>query len=105
MRKITSKGLKSSSAKLLPIGTISLSSKATIGHSSITTEKCATNQGSQYLIANKNNNNDLIFYLLKNIKKELTKRASGSTFLEISKNEIKSLKIRIPSLEGQIKMI
>jgi type I restriction enzyme S subunit len=37
IRKINAFGLKNSSAKLLPKNTILLSSRATIGHSSITT--------------------------------------------------------------------
>ena len=50
-RKITYLGLKNSSARLLPIGTILLTSRATIGEASILLEEGCTNQGFQSLIA------------------------------------------------------
>ena len=58
-RTITRDGLDNSSAKLLPLHTILLSSRATVGECSIASNECTTNQGFQSLIAN---NVILIFY-------------------------------------------
>src|SRR5581483_11583276 len=53
-RKITQSGLKNSSAKVLPIGTVLFSSRATIGEVSISTIELATNQGFKNFICDKN---------------------------------------------------
>jgi len=101
-RKITSFGLQKSSAKLLPVGTILLTSRATIGDVSILVEnKASTNQGFQSLIAKKNTHNEFLYYKLLTIKDEIISLASGSTFLEISPNKLKSIKIALPSLPEQ----
>lgn len=100
-RHITKEGLKNSSAKLLPKNTILLSSRATVGEASIALSVCTTNQGFQSLIINQNVDNEFIYYLISTIKNEFLRRSSGSTFLEISKDEIKKIKINIPSLEEQ----
>ena len=100
-RHITEDGLKNSSAKLLPKNTILLSSRATVGEVSITLTECSTNQGFQSLITKNNVDTEFIYYLISNIKNEFLRRSSGSTFLEISKNEIKKIRINIPSLNEQ----
>lgn len=103
-RKITKKGLDNSSAKLLPPKTILLSSRATIGETGIILKESTTNQGFQSLIVKRNLNYQFLYYLIDTIKKELIIRASGSTFLEISKDEIKKIKVNIPLKNEQIKI-
>ena len=103
-KHITEKGLKNSSAKLLPKNSILLSSRATIGQMSISLYESSTNQGFQSLVSTKNICNEFLYYLLFLYKKEFIKKASGSTFLEISKNEIEKTKIKIPSFNEQEKI-
>ena len=103
-RHITEEGLKNSSAKLLPANTILLSSRATVGEVSIALTECSTNQGFQSLITKNNVDNEFVYYLISTIKNEFIRRASGSTFLEISKNEIKRIPITIPTLSEQKKI-
>lgn len=103
-RHITEEGLKNSSAKLLPANTILLSSRATVGEISIALTECSTNQGFQSLITKNTADNEFIYYLISTIKNEFLRRSSGSTFLEISKNEIKKIKINIPSFSEQRKI-
>ena len=100
-RYISEEGLKNSSAKLLPKNTILLSSRATVGEISIALTECSTNQGFQSLITKNTVDNEFIYYLISTLKNEFLRRSSGSTFLEISKNEIKKIKINIPSLSEQ----
>lgn len=64
-RTISEEGLKHSSAKLLPIGAILLTTRATLGEMSITTVPCCTNQGFQSLVA-KIANNEFVYYLKGN---------------------------------------
>lgn len=104
LRTITEQGLKQSSAKILPPGAVLFSSRATVGDSSIATESCATNQGFQSFIVNKENNNEFLYYWILNNKKLFLEKASGSTFLEISKKEIDKLPIEKPCLSEQTKI-
>ena len=103
-RKITDEGLQNSSAKLLPEGSILLSTRATIGEVSISKNKTTTNQGFQSLIVNQEYNNEFIYYLLNLYKREMIKHSSGSTFLEISKKEVEKINIKVPNLEEQDKI-
>ena len=104
-RKITELGVQKSSAKLLPIGTILLSSRATVGEASILqNNQACTNQGFQSLIAHKNINNEFLYYLKDKYKKNMLNKAFGSTFLEISKSNIEKIKINIPTIEEQTKI-
>ena len=86
-RKITKQGLKNSSAKLLPKGAILITTRATIGDVAISKKECTTNQGFQSLVVNDSEINLFWFYWIIQHKEELIKKASGSTFKEIGKNE------------------
>ena len=104
-RTISQEGLNNSSAKLLPINTILLSTRATIGESSIAKEECCTNQGFQSLIANEEIVcYEYLYYLVATLTKELIRKSCGSTFLEISANEVRKIKTFIPNLEEQSKV-
>ncbi|WQT00225.1 restriction endonuclease subunit S [Helicobacter pylori] len=101
-RTITPLGLKNSSTKLLPIGTILLTSRASIGDCAILKVVATTNQGFQSLIPLEKINNEFLYYLILTLKNKLLKLASGSTFLEVSPNKIKNLLIPLPPLNEQI---
>lgn len=103
-RTITESGFKNSSAKILPIGTLLFSSRATVGDVSIALNPCTTNQGFQSLIVNDENNNEFIYYWIMNNKNAFLEKASGSTFLEISKKEIEKLSVQRPSIKEQNKI-
>ena len=103
-RHITQEGLDNSSAKLLPSGTILLSTRATIGESSIALNKCTTNQGFQSLIAQRGIYHEFLYYLIATKKHELVKRACGSTFLEISANEVRKVPVLVPLFKEQYKL-
>ncbi|MBO7244614.1 MAG: restriction endonuclease subunit S [Alphaproteobacteria bacterium] len=102
-RKITEKGLKESSAKLLPINSLIICTRATIGDCCINNVPMCTNQGFKNVIV-KNNNVDFLYYLITKNKNELIRKACGSTFLEISKKDIDNLKFAIPPLLEQEKI-
>ena len=104
IRTISELGLKKSSAKILPIGTILLTTRATIGEVSIALRECTTNQGFQSLVVKSNHSNIFIFNWIKNNKYKFISKANGSTFPEISKSEIEKIKITIPSLKEQTKI-
>ncbi|GAA0542653.1 restriction endonuclease subunit S [Chitinophaga japonensis] len=96
LRKITEKGLRNSSAKLLPVGSVLLTTRATIGELAITTEPSCTNQGFQSLVLRENVNLDFLYYVLCRRKNDFLRNASGSTFLEISPQKVKKTKVPFP---------
>ena len=104
LRTISEEGLNKSSAKLLPIGTILLSSRATVGECSINKVECATNQGFQSLIPKEYFSKEFVFYLMQTKRKELIRKSCGSTFLEISANEVRKIKIAVPTSKEQEKI-
>ena len=67
-------------------------------------EKVTTNQGFQSIVINQENYNEFIYYLLDYIKPELLKKATGSTFLEISGKTLKEINVKIPILQEQEKI-
>ena len=103
-KSITESGLKNCSAKLLPIGSILMSSRATIGERCINNVPMATNQGFKSLVCKSEVNNEFIYYYVDILKERLIGLASGSTFLEVSKKVVEDIKIAIPNLKEQEKI-
>jgi type I restriction enzyme S subunit len=88
-RKITEKGLKNSSAEIIPIDSIVITSRATIGEIAINKEPITTNQGFKSIIPNPQKvNTEYLYYLLQTKKHQLIALGSGSTFFEVSKTDI-----------------
>ena len=100
-RKISLLGLESCSAELLPPGALLLCTRATIGEIKIAFEQICTNQGFKSLVCHPEFHNHFIYYALQTKKAEMTERASGSTFLEISKNDLSAIRILTPQLAEQ----
>ena len=100
-RKITKEGLDSCSARMLPSGTVLLTTRAGIGDVAILVNESCTNQGFQSLIANENSNNEFLYYLISTLKSLLVQNASGSTFLEISPKTVKAIRIPLPPAPEQ----
>ena len=96
---ITEEALNNSAARLLPVGTVLLTSRATIGDTAINTVPMATNQGFANFICHKNLLNVFLAYYLRYIRKKLNDLASGSTFKEITKGTL--LNIEIPDIPIQ----
>lgn len=101
-RSITELGLKNSSAKLMPKGSVLLTSRAPIGYLAISENEVCTNQGFKSIAVNdKIADNKFIYYLLKTNIDLLLQNATGSTFQEVSGNIIKNLEFNFPTLQEQ----
>ncbi len=104
-RKITEKGLKNCSANLIPRNSIIVSSRAPIGYVAVLKDEMTCNQGCKALVPKNGNIDSLFAYYLVNTKVEEMKRlGSGSTFKEISKSKIETIKILLPDLKTQKKI-
>jgi type I restriction enzyme S subunit len=104
-KKITTQGLQNSSATLVPENSLILCSRATIGECAINTFPLTTNQGFKNLLPKENILIDFLYYKIIANKKYLIKMASGSTFLEFSKEDIKKFKIVVPSISEQKRIV
>lgn len=105
-RNLTEKGLKKSSAVLLPKGTILFSSRAPIGYIAITANPLATNQGFKNFIPNsKLVSSDFIYYLLWNSRNLIKSMASGTTFLEISAKRFAQVPVTLPPMAEQKRIV
>ena len=104
-RKITRAGLRSSGATLLPPNTVLLTSRATVGAVAIAGCELATNQGFQSLVANDTILPWFLLMWIQHNKGEFTRRASGSTFPEISRSKVRQIPISVPALEEQQQIV
>ena len=100
--KITDKGLKSSSATLLPRGSVIVCTRATIGKAAISVEEISTNQGFKNIIPNLIKVDvEFLYYSIINSEHKLLRLGNGSTFLEVPKSDFESFKIPLPPLPEQ----
>lgn len=102
-RTISEAGLNNSNAKLLPVDTVIVSTRATIGRIGIACTQLATNQGFKNIIIKRP---DLILpkyvaYMLTAQVDAMQHLASGATFKEISKENFCTLQIPLLPLDQQ----
>ena len=83
-KSISRIGLANSSAKVMPAGSVHFSSRAPIGYVVISAEALATNQGFKSLVPAPGIFNKYVYYYLLASREYAHKRASGTTFLELS---------------------
>ena len=106
VRKLSDIGLNNSSAKLLPIGTVLLTTRATLGEMSIAKRECSTNQGFQSLIPHTDRvSSEYLYYMQIIIKPWCEKYASGNTFREISKSALSDCIVPIPDRARQEQIV
>jgi type I restriction enzyme, S subunit len=94
--RITPEGLTGSAAKLLPVGSLLVTTRATLGEVAIVAVPVATNQGFKSIIPNGETDSLFAFYCIGTLKREMVRLASGTTFLEISKADFSRIRTRRP---------
>lgn len=106
-RTISPLGLEKSSAKLLPAGTVLVSTRATIGRVAIAEYETATNQGFKNIIVldDSNISNRFVAYMMTALTDRMVSLASGGTFKEISKSNFLTLSIPLPPLTIQEQIV
>lgn len=98
---ITVAGLRSSSLKIIPPMSVLLTTRATIGTAAINLIPVTTNQGFQNLVPKIETDTLWLYYYMLFSKRLLVRRASGSTFLELSRKSVLSMNIALPSIQEQ----
>ena len=105
-KDISEEGLKHSSAKLLPINSILISSRAPIGYVAMAGTDLATSQGFKSIIPDTTKIlPDYLYYLMLRSKNKLERIASGSTFKEVSGREMSNFVVDIPELKIQKEIV
>ena len=102
---ITEEGLVSSSAKLLPPGTVLFSSRASIGKIGIATVPIATNQGFANLLPKNGVESRYLAWCLSFHVDQIAGLAGSTTFKEVSKNSLKLFRIPLPPLSEQQRIV
>lgn len=101
-RNISERGLQNSNVRILPKGTVLLSSRAPIGYLAIAENEISTNQGFQSIIPNQEATTEFLYYLLKANVEYLKSQGEGTTFGELSKRTLKELVFSFPGLREQL---
>ena len=89
-------GLKKSSARLMPKGTVLFSSRAPIGYIAIASGDVSTNQGFRSIIPHPQIGTAFVYFFLKNNLHIIKNMASGTTFKEVSGSVLKAVPAIIP---------
>ena len=102
-RDLSSKGFNSCSARLIPEGTVLLSSRAPVGYCVVASNPISTNQGFKSFVLHGNElAPEYLRYYLIGSKQYLESQASGTTFLELSGGRAEQLLFPIaPAREQQ----
>ena len=104
-KTITELGLKKSSARILPVGTVLFTSRAGIGNTAILGKEATTNQGFQSIVPNPNKLDSYFIYSRTNeLKRYGEVTGAGSTFVEVSGKQMSKMPIMIPELSEQEKI-
>ena len=102
---ISEEALGKSAARLLPTGTVLLTSRATIGKVAIAKVPMATNQGFANFLCKGEVVNIFLAYYLRSITDLLISLAGGTTFQEVTKTTLLNVGIPLPPLPEQHRIV
>ena len=85
--------------KLLPSGSVLMSSRAPVGYLAIASSPLTTNQGFKSFRLTKGYSTDFVYFTLNHFMKRIKANASGSTFKEISGGTLKDVRIPLPDID------
>ncbi|NKM65263.1 N-6 DNA methylase [Rhizobium leguminosarum bv. viciae] len=107
VRTISEAGLKGSSAKLLPVNSVLVSSRATIGRIAINRMPLATNQGFKNILIMDETKAlaEYVALAATRLVPTMQSWATGGTFAEISKIKFCELEIPLPPLDVQREIV
>ncbi len=101
---ITEAGLNNSGARLLPTGSVVVTTRASIGMVGVAGCPLTTNQGFKSIIPNRDVDPNFLYHLLGQLSHELYRRASGTTFQEISGSEFGEIQVPSPLVDEQARI-
>ncbi|MDO5727995.1 MAG: restriction endonuclease subunit S [Actinomycetaceae bacterium] len=105
LRSITEAGLAASSARLMPAGSVIMSSRAPIGYVAIALNALSTNQGCKSLVPTLPAMSEYIYYALLARSRALSEKGSGTTFKEVSGKVFASFLVPLPPFPEQGRIV
>ncbi len=102
---ITELGLKNSSAKMMPAGTLLVAMYGSIGKLGITGMPCCTNQAIAFAKELYGVTTKYMFYYLSMIKPQLITKGKGGTQKNISLTVLNSIDVVVPPIEEQARIV
>ncbi|QCR85159.1 restriction endonuclease subunit S [Moraxella osloensis] len=104
-RNITKAGLTSSSARLMPKGSVLFSSRAPIGYVAIAENEISTNQGFKSIVPFNFNLSEYLYFALMALANDIAKLGTGTTFKEVSGATVSNILIPLPPLAEQERIV
>jgi type I restriction enzyme S subunit len=98
-RKLTDAGIAKISSRLLPMGTLLMSSRAPVGYLAIAAIPVAINQGLIAMKCEERVSNVFMLNWCQANMAEIESRATGTTFAEISKQNFRPISVVLPPKE------
>lgn len=100
-KAITQEGLDSCGTSKVPARSIIVSNRAPIGSIGIAEKELCTSQGCKSLVKNAEINEEYIYYYLSVMSGPLNMLGKGTTFMELSSNDLANFHLPIPTLKDQ----
>lgn len=104
-RFITTDGLGASGAKMLPTGTVLMSSRAPVGYVAIAAQPLSTNQGFKSFMPTPALLPEYLYYFVLGNRRLLFDRSSGTTFQEISGRAAATVPVPIAPINEQRRVV
>ncbi len=104
-RNITEKGLKGSSARLLPANTVLFSSRAPIGYVAIASQPVTTNQGFKSFVLPEGIDPSFVYHYLTSARETIEGLGGGTTFKELSGAAAATIPLPIAPLAEQRRIV
>ena len=104
-KKITKQGLENSAAKLLPKGTVIISSRVSLGNCAIAGEEMATSQDCTGIVIKSDSiYNEFLYYYMQKHANRIIKMSEGSTIKGITQENLGKMYFQFPIISEQHKI-
>ena len=104
-RDLSEKGLKASSATMLPAGSVLFTSRAPIGYVAIAANPISTNQGFKSVVPYVGDCSRFIALGMQTFAPDIDARAPGTTFKEVSGKIVAGIPFPVPPLHEQHRIV
>ena len=101
-RYITRQGYENCGTRMVPAGSLVLSTRAPIGHLAISGTSICTNQRCRSLVFRHSGNETHAYFQLYAARPILKAAGRGSTFMELAKQDLESVVLAVPPLDERI---
>jgi type I restriction enzyme S subunit len=98
---VTHLAIDSSNCQLLPIGSIVITTRGTIGKAAIAGVPLTCNQSCEALLPKDRSNGDFLYYLLTFCQPIIERFGAGTTFMSVTRRDIRDIQFVVPKNSEQ----